>query len=279
MATRLHGAPPIGRRGPQPGPRLRAALADAAEGALHWPQWFTLGNLDIRLRFRRTGLGPIWTTLSFSILVAAIGFVYARVLGEEVRDYLPYLVLGLFAWSFVAAVLLEACDAFVHAEQVLKQIDVPRTAFVYRLVWRNLVLLAFNLVPVAAVLAWSGAAIPPSAPLALAGLLLLCANLAWMALLLALAAARFRGVSRIVYGLLPVGMLATPVIWRPASEELRRIVEWNPFHHAIELVRGPVLGAPPALAVWIAAAALALAGGFAALAALAAWRGRLTYWL
>lgn len=259
--------------------RLRAAIDDVVEGARHWPQWFTLGNIDIRLRFRRSGLGPLWSTLSFAVLAAALGLVYSRLFGEQVSTYLPYVVLGLFVWAFLAATLQEACEAFVAAEHALKQFYVPRSSLVYRALWRNLVLLGLNSAVVAAVLALCRVPVGPAAPLAVAGLVLLLLSLFPAALLLALATARFRAVSRIVQTGLPIGMLVTPVLWRPFTPELERIAGINPLYYAIELVRGPLLGATPPLSVWLAAAACAFALLFAALLIFGAARHRIAYWL
>jgi ABC-2 type transport system permease protein/lipopolysaccharide transport system permease protein len=259
--------------------RFAAALQDLGEGARQWPQWFTLGNLEIRLRFRRTGLGPVWTSLSFAILVAALAAVYARVLGLAVRDYAPYLALGLFVWTFLSTVLLEACDVFVHAAHTLKQLYLPRSAFLYRLLWRNLVLLSFNSIVVAVVLAMCRVPIRPGAALALPGLLLLCVNLLWVSLFLAMAGARFWAVGRAVQAALPIAMLVTPILWRPGAAALRPLADWNPLWFAIQLVRGPLLGTPTPPGVWIGATACAALGGGAALLAFAARRDRIPYWL
>lgn len=257
---------------------LGAALRDLAEGARQWPQWFTLGNLEIRLRFRRSGLGPLWSSLSFAILVGALAAVYARVLGMEVRAYAPYLALGLLVWTFVATVIQEACDVFVHAAHTLKQIYLPRSAFVYRLLWRNLVLLAINSVVGAVVLLLCRVTLAAPALLAAAGILLLAANLFWASILLALAGARFWGIGRAVQAALPIAMLVTPILWRPTGA-LRPLAQWNPLWFAIELVRGPLLGSPPPAAMWIGAAAAAIAGCAVAVAALARWRDRVPYWI
>ncbi|MEA3066196.1 MAG: lipopolysaccharide transport system permease protein [Sphingomonadales bacterium] len=261
------------------GGRLGAAWADIAEGARHWPQWFTLAGFDIKLRFRRTGLGPLWSTLSFCVFAGALGLVYGRVLGEEVTSYLPYVVLGLFVWTFIATTLQEACDAFIHAEHVLKHLYVPKSTLIYRTLCRNLILLAFNLIAVAAVLLLCGTRLPPAAALAVAGLVILCLNLLWISLLLALFTARFRALSRIVHVGLPIGMLVTPVIWRPALPTLRELANWNPLHFAIELVRGPILGETPDAWVWIAVLAFTLAGALLAFLTFSAFRSRIPYWL
>jgi ABC-type polysaccharide/polyol phosphate export permease len=270
--------PAIGARGPSTRGPLAAALEDAADGLRQWPQWFTLGNLEIKLRFRRSGLGPLWTAMSFAILVGALAAVYARVLGFEVRAYAPYVALGLLVWTFVATVMQEACDLFVHAAHTLKQIYLPRSGFLYRLVWRNLILFALNGVVAAAVLILCGVRPGPAAALAVPGLLLLLANLLWVGLLLALAGARFWGVGRGLQAALPIAMLVTPILWRP-NGALRSLADWNPLWFAIELVRGPLLGNAPPVSVWFGSVLAAVAGGVAALLAFARWRDRIPYWI
>jgi ABC-type polysaccharide/polyol phosphate export permease len=257
---------------------IAAALRDLADGLRQWPQWFTLGNLEIRLRFRRSGLGPLWSSLSFAILVGALTAVYARVLGIEARAYAPYLALGLLTWTFVATILQEACEVFVHAAHTLKQIYLPRSGFLYRLLWRNLVLLALNSAIAAIVLLLCRVLLGSSSALAVPGLLLLLANLFWISLLLALAGARFWGIGRAVQAVLPIGMLVTPILWRP-TPALRPLAEWNPLWFGIELVRGPLLGFPPSPGVWAGALAAAVAGCALAVAALARWRDRIPYWI
>lgn len=278
--ARAARAPLLGASGRRPASRMAAALNDIREGLMHWPQWFTLGNFEIRLRFRRTVLGPLWTTLSFAILVTALGYVYGRVLGEDSQTYLPYLAIGLFVWGFIASTVQEGCIAFTDASAVLKQLYIPRSILIYRTLWRNLILLGFNAAVVAVVLIVHGPhAGEMAVPLALAGLVLLSLNLAWITLALAMAGARLRLVPRLVQTALPIAMLATPVIWRPATESLRQVAAWNPLYWAIELVRAPLLGEPVAPRLWAVAIGALIAGGCATLAAFSLARPRITYWL
>jgi ABC-type polysaccharide/polyol phosphate export permease len=255
------------------------AVRDLGEGVRHWPQWFTLGNLEIKLRFRRTALGPLWTTFSFALLAGVLSLVYARILHTDVRVYAPHLALGLLVWMFIAVVLQEACDLFVHAAPVLKQLYVPKSVLLYRLLWRNSLLFGLNAAVAAAILALCRTPVSPLALLAIPGFALICANLFWVSALLSLLGARFWGVSRATQAALPLAMLVTPVIWIPERPELLAIARWNPLYFALELVRGPLLGSSPAAMVWIGAGAAAILGGAAAVLAFAAFRRQLAYWL
>ncbi len=55
----------------------RMAVRDVAEAARLWNLCWTLGWLDIKLRYRGSMLGPFWLTLSTAVMVAALGVLYS----------------------------------------------------------------------------------------------------------------------------------------------------------------------------------------------------------
>ncbi len=259
---------------------MQAALGDLFQGALHWPQWLTLANYDVLLRFRRSVLGPLWITISFAITIAALGLVYRRVLHEDLKDYLPYLAVGLILWNFISQTLQEGCDAFIADLAVLRQTYVPRSTCVYRVLWRNLLVLAMNATVIPVVFLLSGLTIGPAILWAVPGLALLLLNLAWLTFALALVSTRFRDVPRLVASILQLSLFITPVIWRAGmSGDLRALTIWNPLHHVIEIVRAPILGQMPEALSWIAASALAVIGCALTAMLFARYRWRITYWL
>ena len=52
--------------------RLRHALRDLAEAGRLWRLCWTLGWLDVKLRYRGSVLGPFWLTASTAVMVAAM---------------------------------------------------------------------------------------------------------------------------------------------------------------------------------------------------------------
>ena len=70
-------------------------MQDVREGARLLPLAWTLGWLDIRLRYRGSMLGPLWLTLSTGIMVGALGYLYAGIFHTDIHDYLPFLALSL----------------------------------------------------------------------------------------------------------------------------------------------------------------------------------------
>src|SRR5262249_19204717 len=97
---------------------------DLYDGARAWRMWTMLGWNDIRRRYRRSMLGPFWLTISMSLLVVALGSLYAQIFHMDIASYLPYLTLGFIAWGFISATIKDSCHAFFSQGEMIKQIRV-----------------------------------------------------------------------------------------------------------------------------------------------------------
>src|SRR5476651_1250046 len=80
---------------PLPHPNQRQlAIEDIQSGLTKWPIWLMLAYQDIKLRYRRSVLGPFWITLSMAITVYSMGFLYSRLFNVDLAHYFPFLVSG-----------------------------------------------------------------------------------------------------------------------------------------------------------------------------------------
>ena len=263
-----------------PPPPLARALADLARGARMTTLWGRLGWQDVRRHYRRSALGPWWMTVSTGLTIALLAALYGGLFRLPVDRYLPYVATSLVVWGLVAALVGDGCQVFVQARGIVHQTALPLSLHVYRMVWRNL--LAFGhtavLLPVVA-LGW-GVWPGWTGWLAVPGLAAVYANGVWLGLVCGTATARFRDVPPIVGSLMRVAFLATPIIWTPELlSERAWLLQFNPFHHLLEVVRAPLLGEVPAAGSWLAVGAMTVAGWVGALAIYARCRGRIAYWL
>ena len=264
---------------PLPPSQTALALQDVVEGACAFRLWGMLGWQDVRQRYRRSTLGPFWLTISMGALVGGLGVLYAGLFRMDVADYLPFVAAGLIIWGLLSGLITEGCAAFIGAEGIIKQVNLPLSVHVYRVVWRNLIVFAHNVaIYVAAAVIFS---IQPgwTGLLVLPGLALLCLNGVWMGLLLGLVSARFRDVPQIVASVVQVAFFLTPIIWKPELLPDRAFVlDLNPFFHLVELVRAPSLGQAPGLVSWLAAAGITLGGWLVTLLMYRRYRWRIAYW-
>ncbi|MET0758034.1 MAG: ABC transporter permease, partial [Mycobacterium sp.] len=122
------------------------AWRDLADGYGRRELWLHLGWQDIKQRYRRSVLGPFWITIATGVTAVAMGGLYSVLFKLELSEHLPYVTLGLIIWNLINAAILEGADVFVANEGLIKQLPTPLSVHVYRLVWRQMILFAHNIV-------------------------------------------------------------------------------------------------------------------------------------
>src|SRR5579859_5155404 len=128
--------------GPMPKPptmaqHLQLAWRDVSVGLIDWRVWLLLGMNDIRQRYRRSRLGQFWITLAMAITIVTLGFLYAYLFHQSLTLYLPYLGTGFVVWGLISSVILEGCSVFISAEGYLRQVPMPKSIYVHRMLVRN----------------------------------------------------------------------------------------------------------------------------------------------
>ena len=261
--------------------RWPVALADLWHGIVRWPLWFTIGWMDVRQRYRRSLLGPFWITLSLGIFVAGLGAVYGALFRVELRTYLPFLATGMVVWNLVSGLISEGCQTFIAAEGAIKQVPVPISVHVYRMVWRNLIVFAHNLLIYLILVPVFEVPLGAVNLLALLGLFLLVLNGAAFGIICGILSARFRDIPLIIANVTQLIFFTTPILWRAETLPFDRawVVWCNPFFYLIENVREPLLGRMPPLSAWGISIAITLATLGIALLLFARFRSRIAYWL
>jgi ABC-type polysaccharide/polyol phosphate export permease len=222
---------------------------------------WALARHDLVSRYRGSILGPFWITLSMGLMILGIGFLYANLFRAEVKDFIPFVALGIVVFTTVSTTINEGSDTFVQAAGMLSQTSLPMFTFVWRTVLRNLLNFAHHLVIVVAVLIYFGVW-RESRPLeALAGLLLVLLNASWLSMLVGIGSARFRDIPQIVGSIMQFAMFMTPVFWTPDRfPERHAVLFLNPFNHMLSVVRAPMLGKPVDPASWAVLIVIAVAG-------------------
>lgn len=270
--------PVVERREPS---QLALALADMRDGLAMWELWGTLGWHDIRQRYRRSVLGPFWITLSMGVMVAGLSVLWATLFQQSIPEYLPYFALGFIVWTLISALIMEGCTAFYGSEGVIKQIPVPLSVHVYRIVWRNLIISAHNLtIYVVIMLAlgiWPGVV---GFLLAIVGFALLAVIGTALGILFGILSARYRDIPPLVTSILQMAFFFSPILWKPESlPERHYMVTYNPFYYLIEIVRRPLLGVVPDFVTFATVGGIALLSCVAAAALFARFRKRIAYWV
>lgn len=255
------------------------AFGDLREAVERWPLWTRLAWQDVVLRYRRSIIGPFWLTLSMGTMVIALTIVYGDIFNMTLADFLPYLTAGLLVWGLIQACISEGCQTFIEGEWIIKQLNIPLLMFPLRVVCRNLIIFAHNLVIYLIVLAIFPVSVGWSVLAAIPGVILILINAIWLTTLLGMLSARFRDLPQIIASILQIAFFATPVIWRSDLISKKSIFLANPFYHFLEIVRAPLLGQTPALSTWVVVLVITFTGIVATSMLYYLRRSRVAFWV
>lgn len=260
---------------------LLIAIKDIKEAIKQHDLWRTLAWYDILGRYRRSVLGPIWITLSMAVTVSAMGPLYGSLFNFDPTEFIPHLLLGLIFWALMSSVITESVHTFAESAHFMKQTYIPASIFVFRVVYRQLIALAHNLILYPLVMLILGKPITFNILWVFPALALVTINLVFIGLLLSIFCARYRDMAQMVTSITSLLFFITPIIWKVEQLPVERqnFVVWNIFATYLDLLRTPLLGMPPSINSWISAMGSALALGIFSLIVLSKTRNRITYWL
>jgi ABC-type polysaccharide/polyol phosphate export permease len=265
---------------------LRLLVITASEDLLHglrrYDLWGRIGFLEIKRRYRRTTIGPFWSTISLAVFTAVMSSVGVGLWKQDPTEYMPFLASGMMVWLMLSTMITEGCNMFI-ASQHLNRMRMDYSILAYALVWRNLVGFFHNLVVYLLIVGiFLTKLITPSIFLVIPGLFLVALNAVWVALLLGMICVRFRDVQQLITTILQISLFATPVFWPPQLlTGITRLifVDLNPLFSFMNVVREPLLGNTPALSSYLMILVVTLVGWTVTFRLFARYRKRIAFWV
>jgi ABC-2 type transport system permease protein len=285
------------------------AWEDIHEGIKQRELWGHLGWQDIKQRYRRSVIGPLWITLSMAITALGLGLLYSVLFDAKIPTYLPYITVGFIVWNFILGCLTEGTETFIRNEGLIKHLPAPITVYALRVVWRLTLMFAHNLLVYVVVVAVYWGALsqpgytitkdPNAAPQpgitwailwAIPAFVLLAINGGWVALLLGIISTRYRDIPPVIISFTQLLFFMTPIVWTtdiltnsvvPGGDGQWRILvaELNPLYHYVEILRAPLIGNTQSWHHWVVVGAFTVVGWGLALLAMRNYRARVSYWV
>lgn len=259
---------------------LKPGLDDFFAGLKLWRMFLYLGWEDIRQRYVRTVLGPMWMILGTAIWIGVMGFVMASLFGCKLTDSLPYIASGTIIWTFIASTMNEGCILYISSSGVIHAISLPMSLHVFRFVSRNFIMFLHHLLILLVVFVCCHVSVNSNTLYVIPGLMIFMINVMWVSALLGMVNARYRDVQQIITTSMTVLPFVTPIFWERAYLKKHVwIANINPFYHAIEIVRGPMLGREPHWFSWEAMAVITVIGVLFTLYFFSKQKHRVIFWI
>jgi lipopolysaccharide transport system permease protein len=261
--------------------QLEKAIEDVWDGLQAWRLWYLFGLNDVKMRYRRSTLGPFWATLSMGIQILVTGFVMTYLFHTTIDRFLPFIAIGLIIWSTLTGMVSDAAQAFIGSADLILQVKRPLSVYLFQVIWRNIIIAGHSIVIFFIVAFLFGLYPRPVYLLAIPGLVLFFLNTMWMAGIAAILSTRFRDIPMIVANVFTALFWLTPIVYEPdqLGGRIGQIIRLNPLYHIVEVFRAPLLLSAPTGTSWVVAVGCAIIGWLLLIMLFARTRTRIPYWL
>lgn len=263
--------------------QTKRAWRDIQNGFRRWDVWLLLAYQDIKLRYRRSVIGPFWITLSMAITVYTMGFLYSHLFHIPLGQYFPYLAGGMLSWSLISTTVTDLAEAFITNEALLKQIKLPYSLYIHRVTARNFLIFFHNLVIFIPLMIIFHEQIPVNWHLLLLipALTTVYFNCLTYGIVLAMLGGRYRDITQIIKSVVQIIFFVTPIMWKPevlpASKQFIALL--NPMYAFVEIIRQPLMGNLPSSMSLGLVTLTSLIGVLLCYVLFTTRRARIIYWL
>jgi ABC-type polysaccharide/polyol phosphate export permease len=199
---------------------------------------------NLKLRYRNSWFGVLWTVLLPAGSALIYYFVFNFVLKVKTPNFLAFVVLGTLVWAFVASSITGGMDSLVQNRNLLNKVALPPQALVYAEIISCLLNLIFAL-PVIAIV-FMAYHIGPTLNfliLPLIGLYLL-GQMIGLGLILGISFVFFRDLKHMITIVLQAWFYLTPVLYSLDRwpEKYRWAAYLNPLTFIFDELQKAALG-------------------------------------
>lgn len=202
-----------------------------------------LVSRDIKVKYRRSFLGYIWTVLSPLLMMMVITIVFSYVFRYEIENYTVYLLSGQLVFNFFSEATTNAMSSIINSRSLISKVHVPKYVFPLSRVISAFVNLIFSLAAILIMLIITRATIYPTIFLFPLPLIYLFMVALGIGLILSVLTVFFRDVLHIYSVVTTALMYFTPIFY-PVSilpEYAMNIMKFNPLYHIVEMFRSYVM--------------------------------------
>jgi len=176
---------------------------------------FNLVGRNLKVKYRRSVLGVLWTLLSPLATVLIFYFVFKVILKVQIPHYMAFLVSGILPWAFFSQTINEGMDSVVGNAGIAAKVPVPVQIFPYVGAITNFITLFLALPVILGVSILTD--VPLSGSIVLLPVFFLCLFFMsyGLSLVLGLLYVYFRDLKHILGLVLQLWFYGTPVFYNP----------------------------------------------------------------
>jgi ABC-type polysaccharide/polyol phosphate export permease len=196
-------------------------------------------NTNLRMRYRRSTLGFVWTVLNPLLTMSVLSLVFSIIFKRDVRVFSIYIFSGLAPYGFINAAVQAGGQSLIHAEGFLKKVYLPKMMFPVITVMTETVNFIFSMVTLYLIGLMLGSELSWRLLLLPLALILTFIFILALVLILSVATVYFRDLTQIVSVLFATLQYTVPIVYpiETIPEQYRIFFYINPLFYYITLYR------------------------------------------
>ena len=115
---------------------------------------FALVSRELKVRYRRSAIGFVWTMLQPLLMMLVLQVVFSSIFRFELDfgNYPVYVLAGLLFWNFFSQSIVASMNSLRGNAQLLQKLPIPKEVFPLATVISGVINLCFALVPLLLIL-------------------------------------------------------------------------------------------------------------------------------
>ena len=216
---------------------------------------------DLKVRYRGSVLGFLWTLLNPLLLTLVLWAVFSKFGRVDEENYALFLLSGLMIWIFLSQSMTMALNSIVKQRSLIQKIYVPKIVFPISVVLSNLTNFMFFLVAYGAIALVTTIGLSPTALLIVPVIAMAFLLAVGTALLMATLNVFFRDFLHLTEVILRLMFYLTPILYRPEifGETTKIFFMLNPAYYPIVAARSVLYDhVVPPMEIWVGGFGLGL---------------------
>ena len=194
---------------------------------------------DVKIKYRRSVLGVLWTLLNPLFMMIILSVVFSNLFKFDIENFPLYILSGQVIFNFFSGATTEAMSSIIGSAALIKKVYVPKYLFVISRVFSSFINLLASFTALLLVMIATRAELHYTVLLVPIPLILLVLFSLGIGLILAAVTVRFRDIIHLYTWFTTALLYLTPVIY-PMSilpDWLYKIVMLNPLTNMLIMFR------------------------------------------
>ena len=208
---------------------------------------------DLKVRYRRSFLGYLWSLLNPLMMMAVMSYIFSTLFQSTIPNFPLYLICGNTLWTFFSNSTTMAMYSVLENGQLIRKVYIPKFIFPISRVLSVFVTTAFSLVAILIVMLFTRSPLHWTIFLFWIPLVLLFLFCCGIGLILSSLSVYFRDITHLYGVLLFAWMYMTPIFYDMSilPQNVQTVITLNPMYHYITFFRELVVyGQFPGAEIW-----------------------------